>query len=314
MRVVFFGLPLAGLAIARAGHDVVLAGICRKGAAGSRRLRKTIGDDRVLMRPDVDDPSLLARVSALAPDLFVSWFWTTRLPISLVAAAKHGGFGVHPSLLPRWRGADPYFWAIDAGDEVTGVTAHRLDAEYDTGAMLGQRVVRIDPRWDSWTLARALDRPSLALLVETVDAFAAGRPPREMSQDESQVTEAPAPDESLLELDFHQSADAVLRRVRAAAPYPGAWTFVGDSGGNDDAALVVTRAEKAPAPPGLLPGEAAVRDGKVVVAARDEGVALLAGRLVLDDDTEKVVDAREIAGLLLRPAGASSAPLAGDSG
>ncbi|MEO7094296.1 MAG: formyltransferase family protein [Polyangiales bacterium] len=310
MRVVFFGLPLAGLAIARAGHEVVLAGICRKQAPGTRRLRHIVGDDRVLMRPDVDDPSLLARVRALAPDLFVSWFWTTRLPTSLVAAARQGGFGVHPSLLPRWRGPDPYFWAIDAGDAVTGVTAHRLDAEYDTGAVLGQRVLAIDPRWDSWGLARALDRSSLELLVETVYAFSRGTPPRETAQDAATVTEAPAPDDSLLELDFRRPAADIVRRIRAAAPYPGAWTFVGD-----DTALVVTRAETVPRLPGLLPGEAMTRGGRAVVAAADAGVALLQGRLVLDDDTEKPVDAGEIVALLgTAGSGGRGTPSAEDSG
>jgi methionyl-tRNA formyltransferase len=308
VKIVFFGLPLAGLAIARAGHEIVLAGICRKGAPGTRRLRRLLGEDRVLVKPEVDDAALLERVRSLSPDLFVSWFWTTKLPTSLVTAARHGGFGVHPSLLPRWRGPDPYFWAIDAGDDVTGVTAHRLDAEYDTGAMLGRRVVRIDPSWDSWTLARALDRPSLALLVDVVEVFARGAPPLETAQDERNVTEAPAPDDALLELDFRRPADAIVRRIRAAAPYPGAWTFV------DDEALVVTKAERVPAPPGLLPGEATVRDGKAVVAAADAGVALLAGRLVLDDDTEKVVDLGQIAALLRPRNLAAKDPSQGDSG
>jgi methionyl-tRNA formyltransferase len=313
LRVVFFGLPLAGLAIARAGHEVVLAGICRKGAAGTRRLGRLLGEDRLLVRPDVDDPALLSRVRALAPDLFVSWFWTTRLPPDLVGAARHRGFGVHPSLLPRWRGPDPYFWAIDAGDDVTGVTAHRLEAEYDTGALLGRAVVPIDPSWDSWTLARALDRPSLQLLIDIVDAFARGAPPSEHRQDEARVTQAPAPDDSLLELDFHRPAEAIVRRIRAAAPYPGAWTFIESQDGHD-AALVITRAEVVPRVAGLLPGEAAVRAGRAVVAADDHGVALLAGRLVLDDDTEKVVNAAEIAALVRPGSNAAKAPRSGDSG
>ena len=71
-------------------------------------------------------------------------FWTTKLPPAWVKLARLGGIGVHPSLLPRPQsGPDPYFAAIDAGDEVTGVTVHRIEADYDTGAILAARNVTI---------------------------------------------------------------------------------------------------------------------------------------------------------------------------
>jgi methionyl-tRNA formyltransferase len=199
---------------------------------------------------------------------------------------------VHPSLLPRWRGPDPCFWAIDSDDAETGVTAHRLDAEYDTGAMLGRARLPIDPSWDAWALARALDRPSLTLLRDLCRRWAAGESVREEPQRDADVTHAPAPDDALLELDWTQPASAIAHRVRAAAPYPGAWTFLGDE------ALVVTRAVSAPAPKGLEPGEAAIVDGVVVVACADGGVALRAGRRVADDDREEPLDAAGIAELL----------------
>jgi methionyl-tRNA formyltransferase len=209
-----------------------------------------------------------------------------------VRTAPLGGFGVHPSLLPRWRGPDPGFWAIDSGDEVTGVTAHRLDAEYDTGAILGRREVRIDPRWDAWQLARALDRPSLALLCDVARSFARGAPPKEIPQPEQGVTLAPEPGDELLALDWTRDVDAILRRIRASAPYPGAWTFVGDE------AVVITRASRAEVPKALLPGEAAVVEGRPVVAAGDGGVVLHAGRRVLEDDSEVSLGETELAAIV----------------
>lgn len=294
MRIVFFGLPLAALSLLRDGHQIALASICRPEAPGLRRLTKALSAERVLIKPSVDDEAMLDRVRTLSPELLVSWFWTTRLPPSLVACARDGGFGVHPSLLPRWRGPDPYFWAIDAGDAITGVTAHRLDADYDTGAILGRREVSIDARWDSWQLARALDRPSLQLMLATVRAFADGDPPRERPQDEALATDAPAPDEGLLEIDFERDAESIVRRIRAAAPYPGAWTFIGDE------AVVVTRAKVVERPRALVAGEATVVDGLAVVAAGRGGVALLAGRIVGDDEgPEKSVDFASLAALLV---------------
>jgi methionyl-tRNA formyltransferase len=194
------------------------------------------------------------------------------------------------------------------------VTAHRIDAEYDTGGILGRRTIAVDPRWDAWQLARALDPPSLALLLETVDVFARQGSPIETAQDERAVTLAPAPDEALLEIDWKRPADAIVRRIRAAAPYPGAWTFVGDE------ALVVTRAEATDRPRGLEPGEGAVIDGRAVVAASTGGVALLRGRRVREDDdaakastgsddVEEAVETPQIAALL----SATKMPAPGDS-
>src|SRR5262249_42535504 len=154
------------------------------------------GASRVEVKPDVTSDATWDRVRRARPDLVVSWFWTTRLPMRIVESAPLGGFGVHPSLLPRYRGPDPYFATIDSGDAVTGVTAHRLAAEYDTGAILGRRMLAIDSNWNAWQLAKKLDRPSLALLGETAQHFAdalAGRAPapREEPQDETAATEAP---------------------------------------------------------------------------------------------------------------------------
>lgn len=285
MRIAFFGLPLAALALLADGHEIAIAALSRKNLPGTRRLRRALGD-RVLVTPRVDASFVIPDV-----ELIVSWFWTKKLPVELVKRARFGGFGVHPSLLPRWRGPDPYFAAIDGGDEVTGVTAHRLDAEYDTGAILGRRSVTIDPEWSSWQLARALDRPSLELLRETVRAFERGEV-REEQQDESRVTLAPEPGDELLEIDWHRDAALVARRIRAAAPYPGAWTFIGED------AVIITRARSAETLTDVLPGQACVIDGRGYVAAATGSVELLEGRLVDDDDREHVLDQPALADLI----------------
>jgi len=266
VRVAFFGLPLAALLLQRDGHELVLVASCRRVALGNRRAARVFGDAFVV-RPRVDT-ALVSRLRAARPDVVVSWFWTTRLPREVRDAAPHGAIGVHPSLLPRHRGPDPYFWAIDAGDTVTGVTAHRLDDEYDTGAVLGARRLAIDPGWTAWRLARALDRPSLALLRETVAALAAGAAPPELAQDDAAATSAPEPEGALLGLHPSDDVEACLRRVRALAPVPGASIELGEH------ALAITRAERADVPRALEPGEIAVVDGRAILRVRDGGLWL----------------------------------------
>jgi methionyl-tRNA formyltransferase len=255
------------------GHDIVHAGICRRAAIGTRRLRRTL-PGRVSILPNLDDDKTRARIIALGADLLVSWYWVKKIPRALREAFPLGTVGAHPSLLPRHRGSDPFFWAIDAGDEITGVTAHRLEDDYDTGAILDTRELRIDPSWTSWRLAKKLDRPSLALMRDVVARFARGAPPKERPQDEKLATIANEPTEDELELDWNQPAARVVRRVRAASPWPGAFTYIGDE------AVTVTRAAITnDVPRALAPGEAAVVSGRAIVRAGDSGVQLLAGRV-----------------------------------
>lgn len=291
MRIAFVGLPLAALLLAHDGHEIVWAGVCRRDALGVRRLRRTLGE-KVLLVPDLAKHA--ASVRALAPDLVVSWFWTKKIPASFRAAGRLGALGVHPSLLPRHRGPDPTFWAIDAGDAETGVTAHELEDDYDTGAILGVERLTIDPRWNAWTLAKRLDRPSLRLLRKTVQSY--GNPsgvPR-VAQDESQATDAPAPRDEDLEIRWSWDADRVVRRIRAASPWPGAFTDIGGD------TLVVTDARVTDDFPRVLaPGQAFVRkDGIAVVRAADKAVELLAGRPDDGDDPDSVLDAADLAAVI----------------
>jgi methionyl-tRNA formyltransferase len=290
LRVAFVGLPLAALLLARDGHEIVWAGVCRRDAIGTRRLRRLLGSDRVAIAPDLTRST--AAIRGAKPDLLVSWFWTRNIPRAVREIAPLGAVGVHPSLLPRHRGPDPTFWAIERGDAETGVTAHLLDDAYDTGAILGQRRLAIDPSWSAWTLAKRLDRPSLALLRDTVRAYASGVPPEPRAQDDRLATEAPSPEDDLLEVRWSDPAGAIARRVRAASPWPGAFTEIGG------VLVTLTRVRATTeVPRALAPGEACVRgDGVAVVRAGAGGVELLAGRL--DDEEERALDASALAELV----------------
>lgn len=269
LRIVFFGLPLAALLLARDGHDVALAALSRTDTVGLRRARRLFGD-RLLLKPSVRDPALAERVRALQPDLLVSWFWTTRLPMTLVRAARLGGIGAHPSLLPRHRGPDPTYWAIASGDEETGVTVHRIEAEYDTGDILAQERLRIDPAWNAWLLARALDRPSLRQLRATVARFARGEDIRGLAQDPALATEAPIPDDEAAAIRWSRPSAEILRQVRALAPSPGAWTEI------DGALVTVIRAAAVGRfPQALAPGEGTVDGERVIVRTGDGAIELI---------------------------------------
>lgn len=307
MRIAFFGLPLAAWLLHCDGHEIVYAALSRPGP-GTRRLKRVLAGRPVEMKPDVTSRRTIDLVRSLAPDLIMSWFWTTKLPLELVSLPPHGAIGVHPSLLPRHRGPDPYFWTIDCGDEGTGVTAHVLSSEYDTGGILGQDAVSIDPSWNAWQLARALDRPSLAILREMAQTPDLGPIP----QDESRCTLAPFPTDAQLEINWKWTSERILRRIRAAAPSPGAWTFLGDE------PVTITRAALVSVFPRVLrPGEAAVLPspvgGTAIVRTGDGALALLEGRMDAAEDTPPYeLAVADLAALVAELAKRGESPSIGD--
>ena len=294
MKILYLGMPLGALMLLREGHQLVGACVSRPGAPGMTRLRRALAEvgAPVLGRPDLTQPAVQALLAATEPDLIVSWFWTKRIPAALVALAPHGGINVHPSLLPRHRGPDPYFWTLYREDAETGVTVHRITEGYDEGPMLLQRRVPVPPRVNSWLLARALDRPSLEAIRDVVRGLAEGTLAEGGApQDEALATEAPRPDDDDCEILWDHPASRVIARIRAAAPEPGAFTGLGEG------TLVVLEAEAyARAPRGLEPGDVAwLPEGVVVACGGGEAVLLTRAR---SEDDDVVVTGERIAALL----------------
>jgi len=229
LRVAYFGLPLGALALHRAGVTPRVVALGHPDAPGARRARKAFSRESLLLaRPDLTDPVVLRALASTQPDVILSWFWPKLIPEPVLRLAPRGAFGVHPSLLPRWRGPDPYFWALFRGDPYTGVTLHALACEYDTGDLVAQARVAVEPRDNAWTLAKRLDAPGLGLLVEAALQLARGEPLAGVAQDASEVTEAPAPEEATLGLRWQGAAEDLANQVRALSPHPGASTSFGD--------------------------------------------------------------------------------------
>jgi methionyl-tRNA formyltransferase len=127
---------------------------------------------------------------------------------------------VHPSLLPRWRGAAPVERAILAGDERTGVTIHRTVAELDAGPVAAQESFAVGELDAGEVFAKSAETAA-RLLAEVLES------PRFTPQPEEGVTYAEKIGPSDRELDLGDPLDA-WRRVRALSPHIGAWTTLYD--------------------------------------------------------------------------------------
>jgi methionyl-tRNA formyltransferase len=286
IRVAYFGLPLAALLLERDGLAPEIAVLSPTEAPGRRRLHRALGDHVLDARAFATEGELDAEVdrclSSAPPDLIVSWYWTRRLRSRILEKARLGAIGVHPSLLPRHRGPNPFFAAIDAGDAVSGVTVHRLTLAYDQGDVIAEEALAVGER-NAWQLARALDRPSLRVLRRVVRDMADGKALEATPQDEALATWAPEPSLDLLSVDWQWPTSRVLRRIRALSPVPGLALEIRGT------KLFVTAARAtSDFPPTLLPGEAALMPSGVAIRTGDSGIFVDSAQIVEKSGDETV--------------------------
>ena len=140
---------------------------------------------------------------------------------------------VHPSLLPRWRGAAPVERALMAGDETTGVTIHRTTGELDAGPVAAQRAFSIGPEADAGVVYARAAELALELLEEVLPE------PAFKPQPTDRVTYAEKIGPADRELDWSRPPRELVDRVRALSPHIGAWGIV------DGRRLTVWRARPA---------------------------------------------------------------------
>jgi methionyl-tRNA formyltransferase len=171
------------------------------------------------------DPAVLAEMAALSPEAGVGVAYGQILRQEVLDIPSRGVLNIHPSLLPRHRGASPIPAAILAGDSETGVTIILMDAGMDSGPVLAQRRIPIQDSDTTGTLMAGLAEVAAGLLAETLPRWLRGDI-QPQPQDDSQVTKAPLLKKEHGVIDWSLPAAEIWRRVRAYNPWPGAYTTV----------------------------------------------------------------------------------------
>jgi methionyl-tRNA formyltransferase len=164
-----------------------------------------------------------SKLSAIKPDAIIVVGYGRIIPQWMLDLPPLGNINLHASLLPKYRGAAPIQWAIANGETVTGNTTMRIDSGLDTGDILLQQQLPINPDDTAETLAPRLADMGADLLVETLRRLEAGSiHPRQ--QDDSQATLAPILKKEDGLIDFSRTAEEILNRLRAFQPWPGTYT------------------------------------------------------------------------------------------
>lgn len=218
-------------AVAASGHDVAMVATRtpRPAGRGGRPRPTAVAEAARALALPLTETDTVTRGSGLEalrssrPDVLAVVAYGEILPGDVLRLPSVAPVNLHFSLLPALRGANPVARAILDGHAVTGVTTIRMDEGMDTGPVLLQRQEELRHDDDAGSLGVRLAEAGARLLVETVDALAAGTV-EERPQDHAAATTARRfrPEEEWV--DWGQEAETVWRRVRALAPDPGART------------------------------------------------------------------------------------------
>ena len=258
MRLVFAGTPAFSVpaleAIRKAGHTVVGVYTQPDRPAGrGLKLRPSpvkqyaLAHDLPLFQPEtLKTAEAQAQLAALAPEVMVVVAYGLILPRAILQTPAKGCLNIHASLLPRWRGAAPIQRAIEAGDAQTGITIMQMDEGLDTGPMLLQKTTPILPQDTAQTLHDRLSHMGGEAIVEALEQLDHLTP---IPQDEQQATYAKKLTKAEAEIDWHQPAVVIQRKIHAFNPWPTALTHL------DGKVLKLLTATALPGPRHDTPGE-----------------------------------------------------------
>ena len=164
-----------------------------------------------------------SQLSTLKPDAIIVVGYGRLIPQWMIDLPALGNINLHASLLPKYRGAAPIQWAIACGETVTGVTTMKIDSGLDTGDILLQKEIPIDPKDTSETLAPRMATTGAELMNSTLHGLRAGTL-HPIPQDNTKASLAPILKKEDGEIDFRRSAEEICNRLRGFQPWPGAYT------------------------------------------------------------------------------------------
>ncbi len=262
MRIIFLGTPEFALPSLRglisSPHQVlaVVTKADRPAGRGRHLLSSPVknvaieAEIPVLQPVKLREAGLIDHFRELSPDAVVVVAYGQLIPRELLEFPRYGCINLHPSLLPKYRGAAPIAWPILEGDEQTGVTVMILDEGMDTGPILAQKTVSISPVDTTGTLEERLSQEGAQLLLRTLEQLELGAvSPQPQQAAEATYVRRLRKEDGII--DWQKSSLQIERHIRGMQPWPGAYTYL------DGNLLKILRAEtdESPAASPCLPGE-----------------------------------------------------------
>lgn len=233
-RIVFCGSDDFSAPVLQALLDAKLNVMCAitesskragRGATIADPIIKTIATEAgiAVFQPESKE-EITAIMTQLKPDLLVLASYGKILPADALMAPIYGCLNVHPSLLPKYRGATPIQSAILNGDSETGVTIMEMVPAVDAGAILAQEKISLNQTETYVHLKEKLAQTGAKLLLKTIPTFLAGQAQAENQTAEATMTRKLT--KEMGEINWDNSVEAIDRQIRALNPWPGTYTWL----------------------------------------------------------------------------------------
>lgn len=173
-----------------------------------------------------ENPKEIAeKLKSLAADFFVVMGYPRILPTEIINLPPKGTLGVHPSLLPKYRGASPIQSALLSGETQTGVSLYAMNEKMDHGPLIATAAISIEPDETNESLEQRLAQVAADLLKKTLPDFVAGKT-QLVNQDHAQATFTRKFTTKDAEIDIQKDQPEVIyRKIQAFTPEPGVYTF-----------------------------------------------------------------------------------------
>ena len=238
MKYVFFGTPAFAATILdrliRAGMPPCAVvtkpdrALCRNNFMAPPPVKELVlglGASIDVLQPEAIDGAFAAQLAAYRADCGVLAAYGAILPPEAFAVFPKGIAVVHPSLLPRYRGATPIQAPILAGDSETGTTLFVMDEKVDHGPLIASRPVALRGDETYATLAQALAEASADLIAESLPGYIPGAiVPQAQDESLATYTTKVSGADGFVDLE-NDSPESISRMVRALNPEPGVWTM-----------------------------------------------------------------------------------------
>jgi methionyl-tRNA formyltransferase len=237
MRIVYMGTPQFAVsplrALAEEGYEIagVVTRTDKPAGRGRSLTAPPVKSAAVEMRLPVYQPkrvretAFIDQLRSIDPEVIIVAAYGQILPPEILTLPKFGCINIHASLLPSYRGAAPINWAIIKGEKETGITIMQMDEGMDTGAVLMQERIVIDPADTAGSLMEKLATVGAKLISTALPLIVDGRL-LPLTQDSSRATLAPLLKKEDGLIDWKIPALDIYNRVRGLSPWPGAYTFL----------------------------------------------------------------------------------------
>ena len=226
-----------------------------------------------LLQPtNLKDENFLAELKALNANLQIVVAFR-MLPKVVWEMPSLGTFNLHASLLPNYRGAAPINWAIINGETKTGVTTFFIDDKIDTGAMILNSEIAIEPEENAGQLHDRLMNLGSSTVIDTLKVIKNGNITTTIQEDNAEIKTAYKLNKENCKIDWTKSGAEINNLIRGLSPYPASWCFLKDQ--NEELNIKIYEAKLISEPHSYEAGELISNKKEIKIAIKDGFIQLL---------------------------------------